>query len=109
MKREDFLCLAERELHGMLTVIKQKNHDYTGADDDALANFKITEKLGLSDARTGLLIRMVDKIQRLRTYIAKGQLQVPGEGAKDAARDCIGYSLLLIAMLEEQEAPYERP
>lgn len=109
MKREDFLCLARRELHGLLATIERKNHDYTGADDDALANFKVTEAIGLADARIGVLIRMVDKIQRLRTYCAKGKLEVVGEGAKDACLDICGYAILLLAMLEEQGEPYERP
>lgn len=103
MKKADYFELVDRELSLIKDTIQRKNNDYTGASDDAFANFKVTEALGLSDARTGLLIRMVDKIQRLKTFIAKGELQVKGESAQDAARDCIGYSLILLGMLASAE------
>ena len=103
MKKEAYFSLVERELEAIKDTIKRKNNDYTGGADDAFANFKVTENLGLSDARTGVLIRMVDKIQRLKTFIAKGKLQVKGEGAQDAARDIIGYSLILLGMLGDEK------
>lgn len=102
MTKEEYLKLVERELDAIKDVIQRKNHDYTGGDADPFANFKVTQHLGLSDARTGVLIRMVDKIQRLKTFIAKGELQVKGEGAQDAARDIIGYSLILLGLLEDR-------
>lgn len=98
-----YLALVDKELAAIRDVIERKNNDYTGASEDPFANFRVTEALGLSDARTGVLIRMVDKIQRLKTFIAKGELKVTGESAQDAARDIIGYSLVLLGMLEQRK------
>lgn len=109
MNKKDYFELVDRELAAIKDTIHRKNNDYTGDADDAFANFKVTEALGLSDARTGLLIRMVDKIQRLKTFIAKGELKVKGESAQDAARDCIGYSLILLGMLEEGNSNKANP
>lgn len=95
--------LVEKELESIKTIIQAKNADYTGGSDDAFANFKVTEHLGLSDARTGVLIRMVDKIQRVKSFIVKGELKVKDESATDAVRDIIGYSLILLGMLKEEE------
>jgi hypothetical protein len=43
---------------------------------------------------------MVDKIQRIKSFIKKGKLEVKNEGVEDAVMDVIGYSLILIGMLE---------
>lgn len=104
MNKKQYSDLVDRELAAIKDVISRKNNDYTGGSDSAFANFEVTQALGLSDARTGVLIRMVDKIQRLKTFIAKGELKVKGESAQDAARDIIGYSLVLLGMLEEGAA-----
>lgn len=101
MSREEYQRFLADTLDRIQEVMRQKNTDYTGGDSSPFANFMVSEHLGLADARIGLLIRMVDKIQRLKTFIAKGELQVKGEGAEDAALDIVGYGLLLLGMLED--------
>lgn len=108
MNREEYLALVDRELKSIKDIVERKNNDYT-AGGGPFDNFEVTEKLGLSDKRTGLLIRMVDKIQRLKTFIAKGELKVKGESAQDAARDIIGYSLILLGMLEDSAMAEQKP
>lgn len=113
MDKNTYLDLVNREVENIKTVIAAKNADYTGGDDDAFSNFRLCEKIGLGNAETGVLIRMMDKIQRLRSFIAKGELKVKGESAQDAARDIIGYSLIMLGMLEEEQhkplPPVKRP
>ena len=92
--------LVDRELNALKEVIKQKNHDYTGGDDNPFANFEDTG--GLASPLAGVLLRMGDKMQRLRAFAKKGKLEVVGEGAKDAALDMIGYSLIVIGLLEKE-------
>lgn len=100
-KKDMYLALVHTKLTALEEIIKNKNNDYTGGSDDPFANFKATANLGLSDAKTGVLIRLVDKIQRIKTYIHNGNLQVKGEGVEDACMDIMGYSLLLLGMLAE--------
>ena len=104
MNKVEYLELVRKELKDLADLIERKNSDYTGGSDDPFANFKVTEQLGLSDARMGVLIRMVDKIQRLRSFIEKGELKVKDESAQDAARDICGYSLILIGMLQSYKS-----
>jgi hypothetical protein len=104
MNSKEYIQFVETELAKLVEVLRAKNSDYTGGSEDAFANFKVTEKLGLSDAETGLLIRMVDKIQRVRSFLVKGKLQVTNESVEDAVKDIIGYALLLLGMLREREA-----
>jgi hypothetical protein len=87
----------------MKATIRAKNADYTNGEG-AFANFEVTERLGLSSAEIGLLIRMVDKIQRLKSFLSKGELQVKGESAQDAAKDIMGYALILSAMLSKPKS-----
>lgn len=101
MKKAEYMALVDRELANIKEVIKAKNHDYTSDNDSAFANFESTADI--APPMAGVLIRIGDKIQRLKTYVAKGSLQVKGESAQDAARDLIGYSLILLGMLAESE------
>jgi|GEM_PF-5011687 len=103
MTQKEFLELFDREVALMRETLVAKGNDYSGGDSDTLANFKMTEKLGLADADTGLLIRMVDKIQRVKSFLQRGELSVKNESAKDAVRDIIGYSFLELALMEEKE------
>ncbi len=102
MNNKEFLEFAEKEFSLLLETLRQKNSDYTADSPDAFANFKVTQALGLSSAETGILIRTVDKIQRVKSFLAKGSLEVPNESAQDAVRDIIGYSVILLGMLQER-------
>ena len=103
MTQDEYVRFANKELSRLQEIIKQKSADYSGGSDDALANFRLSEQLGLADAEIGLLIRLVDKIQRIKSFLAKGSLEVPNESAQDAARDIIGYSVALLALLEDKK------
>jgi hypothetical protein len=99
MNKQGYAELVEKELEKIKAIIQAKNHDYTGGEASAFANFESTPEL--ASPFSGVLIRMGDKFQRLKTYASKGTLQVAGEGAEDAARDMIGYSLILLGMLAD--------
>lgn len=101
MTKEEYFALAEKELAGILELIKRKGNDYSGGSEDVLENFKLAEKLGLAKAEVGLLLRMMDKIQRVKSFVTKGELKVENESAADAARDIIGYALALIGLMHE--------
>jgi len=93
-----------RELFRCIEIHCLKNADYTGGgdDDDPLANFKDSEKYGVENV-TGIFLRMGDKMRRLQTFSRNGKLSVQGETVKDALRDIANYSLLALAMIDEQE------
>lgn len=101
--KDVYMRLVNDKLEALKDTLKRKNADYTGGDESPFSNFEVTEKLGLSDAKTGVLIRMVDKIQRIRSFIKKGKLEVKNEGVEDAVMDVIGYSLVLLGMLEQDK------
>ena len=49
-------------------VMKKKNHDYAGEGDTPYRNFEACEVLNI-DSRKGILLRIMDKIQRMVTFI----------------------------------------
>jgi hypothetical protein len=83
--------------------MRAKNSDYCGGENtvDALANFKTAKSLGLHPV-TGLLLRMQDKLMRIKSFVNDGELKVAGESVDDACEDLVNYSILAKALLSEE-------
>ena len=97
LKHHDSLCNEAKEL------MKKKNHDYAGSGGDSpFANFERTEAMGICSTEAGVLVRMVDKISRLSTFVEAGKLKVDNEGYQDAIVDIINYCVLLNGIIEEK-------
>jgi hypothetical protein len=89
-----FLELLEelRQLH------LSKSQDY-GSESDPLANIRQgAEFVGIEPWR-GCMVRVADKVQRLRTYCRTGRLV--HEGVRDTLLDLAAYSLLAIVLFDE--------
>jgi len=93
-----------------LAIMDVKNNDYSGGEHahDALANFKASESLGLHPI-TGLLLRMQDKLQRLRSFANDGKLAVPNESAEDACLDLVNYAILAKALILDERGFAHEP
>lgn len=81
-------------------IMKAKNHDYRGGTGDPFANFRRSIIIGVQPEQ-GIFLRMLDKHQRIRTYISKGVLKVKGESVADAILDCFNYVILAHGMRKE--------
>ena len=81
----------------------KKNSDYTGGEKatDIFANFKAAKVLDIHPVK-GILMRMMDKIQRIQSFTNDRKLQVPNESVDDACEDIINYAILAKAMLTEE-------
>ena len=82
-------------------ILDGKNSDYA-KDDSPFSNFEKASGFGV-DRLTGLSIRMSDKMARLESYCKKGELKSHDDGLKDIFFDLIGYSVIALAMIEEEE------
>lgn len=91
-----FLELLEelRRLH------LSKSQDY-GSESDPLANIRQGADLVNIEPWRGCMVRIGDKIQRLRTYCRTGHLA--HEGVRDSFLDLAAYSLLAIVLLDEEK------
>ena len=90
-------------------IMLAKNHDYRGGSGDPFANFKGSTALGISPI-LGILLRMQDKMMRIKTFSEKGELLVQDEGVENAIIDIIDYAVLVSAMIEDTKeiAPEEK-
>ena len=105
MKPETLFRLHEETCKKTLEIMRAKNSDYCGGENtvDALANFKTAQSLGLHPV-TGLLLRMQDKLMRIKSFVNDGELKVAGESVDDACEDLVNYAILAKALfLEERE------
>lgn len=99
MKVEQFDKLLCEFQAKMKAVLINKGHDYSDTDD-RLANFRLSEMMGLP-AWKGILIRMSDKMARLLQFSKKGLLEVKDESLEDTLLDLANYAVLCLAAYQD--------
>lgn len=83
-----------REIH------MKKSQDY-GEPTDALANIRVgADVVGIEPWR-GCVIRIADKMQRIRSYCRDGRLA--NEGFEDALLDLASYAIIALIMFRQHE------
>jgi hypothetical protein len=78
----------------------RKNSDYSGGQD-AFANFRLAESMGITTADRAILVRMGDKFQRIVNLIDR-PAQVSDEAIEDTLKDLAVYSIILLILLREK-------
>ena len=98
------LCDAAREL------MRLKNHDYAGeGSSNPWMNFERSELMGVCKTEQAFMVRILDKISRLITFVDAGQLQVKEESVFDSIVDLINYLVLFGAFVNEKKGERNRP
>ena len=84
-------------------IMVKKNSDYTGGTKakDIFANFKSARYLGIHPVQ-GIMMRIMDKIQRINSFTNDKELQVPNESVYDACEDIVNYAIQAKAILTEE-------
>jgi hypothetical protein len=95
MTRDDLLRLHGGLCDGARQLMQKKNEDYA-SDDDPFRNFRMFGSLGI-------LVRLSDKIARLRTFEERGKFSVEDEAVDDTVKDVINYCVLYLAMRMESD------
>ena len=85
-------------LDEMKRLHESKSADY-GSEDDPLANVRSGADFVNIEPWRGCMVRIADKVQRLRTYCRTGRLV--HEGVRDTLLDLAAYSLLAIVLFDE--------
>lgn len=103
MNVNQLLELHKKTTDAARAIMEKKNSDYCGGEQstDALANFKAARQFNLHPA-TGLLLRVQDKLMRVQSFVADGQLRVDNESVEDACDDIVNYAILLKAIFTEE-------
>lgn len=98
MDRDALLMLHEETCARARSIMEKKNRDYSGGTDCIFANFEASAVLGVRP-EIGILMRCMDKFQRIRSFVATGKLHVENEGVEDAIEDVINYMILLKGLI----------
>jgi hypothetical protein len=88
---------------GLKSMHQRKAADY-GNGRDPLGNFEQARDWGLTPFH-GVMIRIGDKIARLQSFLAKGNLM--NESVHDTLRDLAAYALLADVILQREERKTE--
>jgi|TARA_B100001094_G_scaffold124768_1_gene120641 hypothetical protein len=104
MNREELLEHHAEICARAIEIMKEKNHDYAGkGGEEPFANFERCEAMGVCSTETGFLVRVVDKVSRLSTFVDAGELKVKGEAWEDAVLDIINYMILFSGFVTSKE------
>jgi hypothetical protein len=103
MTIDELMLLHESTCQEARDIMRAKNHDYTAGSDDPFANFRASEALGVP-AVVGVLVRSIDKFQRIRSFVERGELKVKGESVDDAIRDVVNYMILARGLVKDEQA-----
>ena len=99
MTRNTLLDLHSELSQEARALMEAKNHDYSGGRDEAnpFLNFTRVERMGITDTKTGFMVRITDKLSRLVTYVHNGSFKTKDEALKDTILDLMNYAILLYA------------
>ena len=102
MTAKELLQLHDETCTTCRAIMEKKNSDYTGGRGatDPFANFNASKILNIHPVQ-GLLLRVIDKIQRIRSFTNDKELSVSNETVEDACDDIVNYAILAKAMLME--------
>jgi hypothetical protein len=100
---DQFLQIIAEAHNRRIELMKRKNHDYSDSSDrDLFANFNGSSVLDI-EPEIGVLLRIQDKMMRVKTFVKHGKLMVVGEGVEDALDDIQNYIDLLRGMIFEKQ------
>jgi hypothetical protein len=104
--RDDGLRPGSREFIDVLDELRElhlkKTRDY-GEDQDALANIRNGADVVAIDAWKACLIRMADKMQRLKAACHNGRVEF--DGIPDTLMDLAAYSVISLVLYRETQRP----
>ncbi len=103
---DDGLRPGSRQFIAVLDEIKRlhlaKTLDY-GEDEDALANIRNGAEVVNIEPWKACLIRMADKMQRLKAYCHNGRIEF--DGLEDTLKDIAAYSVIAEVLRRESQQP----
>ena len=78
-----------------------KNHDYATAENP-YKNLEKCESLGI-EAWRGIVIRLMDKFERVQQYCVNRELAIKSEGMEDTFKDIAVYSTLAMILFRKEQ------
>lgn len=101
MTQEEYLKKFKETTDLLVSIVSKKNQDYS-VPDDAFANFRLCDTMGICKTEEGIVVRMSDKFQRIVNLLHK-ENAVKDETINDSLLDLANYSLILYLYLQDQK------
>jgi hypothetical protein len=102
MNKQEYLEFHKNFCNQMIEITAKKNSDYTGTNPSPFSNFEKTEQLGICSTEQGFLVRLLDKVSRIISFVQKGVLEVAEETVTDACIDGANYLCLFAAYIQSK-------
>ena len=83
-----------------LALMQKKNKDYA-KENDAFANFRLSEMVGVGPERANL-VRVADKLARISNLLDK-ENEVVDETIEDTIHDIVNYMAILKSMIKHKK------
>lgn len=99
--RKELIGLHQDFCDEARNIMRAKSSDYS-PHHDPFINFKSAKMLGISP-ELSVLMRVIDKVQRLAQYAKDNKLFVNDESAQDSMKDIINYIVILQGLILEKE------
>ena len=100
--QEDFLKDLQESFDMCLNIARKKNTDYASKVHDPFRNFRMVEHLGLCSTKTGIIVRLSDKLARICNLLDR-KPEVISEALEDTILDAINYLAILRAYLKQEK------
>ena len=80
----------------------RKTLDY-GVDEDALSNIRSSADIVNMPAWAGCVLRMMDKMHRLKAYFRRGRVEF--DGLSDTLKDLACYAVIAEVLRRQEQRP----
>ena len=104
MTRDELLDFHIKVCEDARALMNLKNRDYAGGGgEEPFANFTRCEAMGICETEAGFLVRVIDKVSRMSSFLRAGKMHVEDESFYDAIIDVVNYMVLLGAYVKDKD------
>ena len=104
MTRDELLDFHVHVCEDARNLMNLKNRDYAGGGgEEPFANFTRCEAMGICETEAGFLVRVIDKVSRMSSFLRSGKMHVEDESFYDAIIDVVNYMVLLGAYVKDKD------
>lgn len=103
MNKEEFLQYHKECCEYLIDLTQKKNNDYSGNNDNPFLNYESIEKLDITTTERGFMVRMLDKYNRINSFIKQGVFLVIEEKIEDTLLDLANYAIMMAAYIKHKK------